>query len=136
MPNIKGGSTRNTGVSRKQADIKTQILKTDNQANNYNSSKIRRNLSNSQPVQKPTRILNQTKMTLSFFIFLGSFFGILTAFVGGSRGYNLLLMYLVGFIAGPLGLGIAYLLPNRSEEQPEDPQVIIHQQEEPSKLAA
>lgn len=55
-------------------------------------------------------------MNLAVYIFLGSFFGILTAFVGGQRGYSLILMYLTGFVSGPLGVGIAFLLPNRSED--------------------
>ena len=68
-------------------------------------------------------------MSLPIFVFLGSFFGILTAFIGGQRGYNLALMYVTGFITGPLGIAIAYLLPDRTE-QPEDPRSIAQEQKQ------
>jgi hypothetical protein len=74
-------------------------------------------------------------MSTPLLIFIGSFCGILTAFVGGQRGYNLGIMYLLGFISGPLGIGIAYLLPNRIEA-PEEPKPAAEQKEIAARIAA
>ncbi len=67
-------------------------------------------------------------MSTSFFIFIGSFCGILTAFVGGQRGYGLGIMYVLGFLTGPIGIAVAYLLPNKLKDEMEaEPAVKAHQ---------
>jgi len=75
-------------------------------------------------------------MSLPIFVFLGSFFGILTAFIGGQRGYNLAVMYATGFVTGPLGVAIAYLLPNRTEDPQGPREVTKEQAASSSKIAA
>lgn len=74
-------------------------------------------------------------MSTPVIVFLGSFFGIITAFIGGQRGYSLAVMYITGFLTGPLGIAIAYMLPNRTE-QPEDPQVQVKAKEAATRMAA
>lgn len=43
------------------------------------------------------------------------FFGMITAFISGQRGYNVLTWYMIGLVVGPLGL-LASLLPKRAHE--------------------
>lgn len=63
---------------------------------------------------------------LAFIIILQAlFFGLLTAFVAGQKGYDVFAFYFIGMVAGPLGM-LSKFLPQKNTEG----MTIVHEMEQ------
>lgn len=53
-------------------------------------------------------------MIVILVIFQALFFGLITAFLAGQKGYDIYMFYFIGLVVGPLGI-FSVMLPNKKE---------------------